>query len=686
MNPYPYQRRCLSALWSAYRSGRGSALFQMATGLGKTVTAGLFLKRWLEERLGRILVLCHQNYLIDQLHDRITHVVGERYSSGLYYGRRRAVGRPDMLFGSFQTMLKRRERFGADEFSLVLVDEAHHGKADTYEPTLRYFTPRFLMGMTATVERDDGRDIRELFGPEVFSLGTADALAQGLLSPVRYCLFLDSNRTLDEALGGVEPEKCSIRAFEERFFDHRTEEEISRILVERMSRVRGSRALIFGSDVAQCNRIHRLLAPHIPAAALHYEVDDEDRRTRLEAFRSGELRVLSTRDMLNEGIDVPEVTLTVFLRATGSRRIFLQQLGRALRRHADKDEVEVLDFVANCERLMLVQDFEREVRDAEGRSRHGRPVGGGRFAIHDGDAAVGADFVQRLKDVVEVLSRIETGWTNESAIEALQRLYAEKKAPISCRDVEAASTKGLSPCTEWLRKRFDPEGRSFIPAMRAAGVPAVSDGKPKWRKDSALEALRQLHATLKRPISNRDIENASKENLCPSIDWFRKRFDPERRSHIPALKAAGVPSLARPRPAWTGETAIEAIRKLHRAKGAPLSTTDVQEASKKGECPSPGWIRKHFDPEGDSLESALRAMGVPPRGRGALEWTRATGLSALRTLHGKLGKPLTLADIVSAMKRGLCPGPSWLKEEFDPEKRSLLPALEAAGVPGAIDS
>src|SRR3989344_1288401 len=191
-----YQAKCLDQLTESRRHGKKRALVVMASGLGKTVTAALDAKRWLTSHGGKLLYLCHQNDILEQARTTFESVLGSKRLYGYFHGQEKDRHRVDCLFASFQTMRKNRNGFKPREFSYTVVDESHHGHAPTYRPTLDYFQPKFLLGITATPERTDLQDIRKVYGEEVYSLPLEDALAQGLLTPVDYRLLTDEIQNL----------------------------------------------------------------------------------------------------------------------------------------------------------------------------------------------------------------------------------------------------------------------------------------------------------------------------------------------------------------------------------------------------------------------------------------------------------------------------------------------------------
>lgn len=361
MQPLSYQSDCLKALSVARQKHRRKALVVMATGLGKTVVSAFDIQRLLAEKPGRVLYLCHQNDILRQARETFEDILGDSYSYGYFHGTEKHLHHVDVLFASFQTMATWRDAFHQDEFRYVVVDEVHHAHAATFRPTVEYFTPDFLVGLTATPKRMDGLDITELFSKPVYELGLFKALAHGYLCEVDYRVMTDEIQNagvLDTPVG-----KLSIAELNRTIFIPKRDEEIVRIIGEKVKEVQNPRVMIFCNSIAHAERMASLM-PH--AAVVHSKLKHDEKQKRLNAFRRGDINTVLTVDILNEGIDVPQANVIVFLRSTQSKTIFLQQLGRGLRKALGKLKVLVLDFVANCERIEMIDDLMQGTKQALG--------------------------------------------------------------------------------------------------------------------------------------------------------------------------------------------------------------------------------------------------------------------------------------------------------------------------------
>lgn len=357
-HPFSYQEECLSALTSVREEGAESALVVMASGLGKTVTVAFDVKNWLQSGgRGRVMYLCHQNEILNQAKTTLQAVIGSDKSYGFFHGQEKNLHEVDFLFASFQTMEKCFKVFDQNEFAYIVVDESHHSHADTYRKVIKYFQPKFLLGVTATPNRHDQKDIREIYGSEIYYLPLEEALARNLLTPVDY-RFLSDEIVLNGVLNTPKG-KLSVAYLNRKIFIPRRDEEIARIIEKHVSELADPRVIIFCATVKHCDHF----CAHVPTSlAIHSKISIKERIVRLELFRQGIVNTIVTVDCFNEGIDIPQANVVVFLRSTASPTIFLQQLGRGLRKSTGKDKVIALDFIGNCERINILYDLMRAVK------------------------------------------------------------------------------------------------------------------------------------------------------------------------------------------------------------------------------------------------------------------------------------------------------------------------------------
>ena len=675
----PYQEECLAALKDAYGRGVRFALFVLATGLGKTYVAMQFLEWLVRELLGasprrpRILVLCHQKPILRQLRKSFSDVLGSGYTYALYKPKQKEVTFPDVdiLFATFQVMSRRRKLFDRKYFDVLLVDEGHHSMADSYAATVRYFRARFRYAMTATPNRLDLRDIRSLFGQEVYSKPLAAALAEELLPKVVYKYFLESRgRLASEAVKG---RRASRRLLDRKFFAPRSsperDQKIADEIVKEMGGLAHPRALVFCQTVAACDEmVGYLTARGVRAAAVHNKVADDDQEERLEALRAGEVQAVVSRDILNEGKDLPAVHLVAVVRSTASRTIFEQQIGRGLR--PGKEQLTVLDFVANCDRIQQLADIVATVRATV---RRRAAAGTGTEATDDevespaatlaedtsdlpfAVEAGGVEFEVVYRDLLEVLGRLE--WTVESGSAALRSLAASlAKKTLSSVDIAAGSKAGRSPGIDWTKKYLAPETGLLPEALLALGLEPS-----EWTAETGKKALRELAARLgKATLSTADIVAGSKARRCPSFTWVTATLAPTLPE---ALVAAGLDPAE-----WTAEKAKAAFVDLAKRLGKKtLNKEDMNEGRRTGQTPGYEWAAANLAPGPKPLPRIMAFLGLEPP-----SWTAETARAALLALAARLGgRVLRRPDVDAACAEGETPSLTWAQKPLSPGEPNL---------------
>ena len=682
----PYQQACLRSLKTAFTGGAGFALFVLATGLGKTYVAVQFLD-WLLRKLRgtpaarpRVLVLCHQKPILRQLLKTFAGLLGGGRTYALYRPKHgdRTIPDVDVLFSTFQAMSRRKALFGRTYFDVVLVDEGHHARADSYEATIRYFQVRFRYAMTATPNRLDLRDIRSLFGPEVYSKPLAVALAENLLPRVVYKYFLESKgRTASAAVEGRRPRR---QLLDKRFFSARgtpaRDEKIADSIVAEMRALADPRALVFCQSIAACDRMTTYLVERgVRAAAVHSKVGDDEQEARLDALAAGQLEAIVARDVLNEGKDIPALNLVAIVRSTASRTIFEQQIGRGLR--PGKEELVVLDFVANCDRIQYLADMVAAVRAAGPGGKRAGGGGGGNvegvpvctlsgptedlpFEVRPGEV----EFEVVYKDLLEVLGRT-SAWTPESGAEALRAEAALLgKATLVTADILTGCNAGRCPSLTWACNHLAPRTGGMAEVLETLGLEPN-----RWTLESGKAALRDVAKRLgKNTLTTLDIRAASKKGECPGTEWVQEKLAPQSGRMREALAALGLEEGR-----WTVASAVKALRSLARRLGQQtVMTRDLDVEGTNGVCPSTHWIREHLAPETGSWEEAMRTAGLETS-----RWTLESGKAALSTLAKRLGKKtLAEVDIEAGSAAGDCPSTAWVRRNIG----SLSELREALGL------
>ena len=238
-------------------------------------------------------------------------------------------------------------KFSPDYFDYIVVDEVHHGGAKSYQSVLNYFIPKFLLGMTATPERGDNFDIYKLFDNNIaYEIRLHDALKEELLSPFHY--FGISDIEID---GELINEKSGIKKLTaDARVNHIIEK--SRFYGYSGDKIHG---LIFVSRIDEALLLEEKFQERgVKAIALTGDDSDEKRERSIAQLENGEIEYIITVDIFNEGVDIPCVNQVILLRPTESSIVYIQQLGRGLRKYPDKEYVVILDFIGNYEKNFLI--------------------------------------------------------------------------------------------------------------------------------------------------------------------------------------------------------------------------------------------------------------------------------------------------------------------------------------------
>jgi len=340
----------------------GRAQLVLATGLGKTLIMADAVSDLLEDGLikdRRVLVLAHTKELVDQLERSFwyqlpkwvpTHRLADGEVPSFWDG---------ITFATVQTARSRTDSL--PHFGLVLVDEAHHIAADMFRQTIAELQPEMLGGVTATPWRGDGYDIDQILGPPLVRLGIAEGLAKGFLAEVDYQLLADN---IDwKFVQESSRNNYSIPHLNKRLIIPTRDDKAARTIRETFTATRRRAGVVFSPTIVHAREFAAILRHYgFRAEAISSELPARDRDVMMSRFRAGDYDILTTVDLFNEGVDVPDVDLIAFMRVTHSRRIFVQQLGRGLRTSPGKDKVVVLDFVTDLRRIAEVVELDKAIR------------------------------------------------------------------------------------------------------------------------------------------------------------------------------------------------------------------------------------------------------------------------------------------------------------------------------------
>lgn len=357
-----YQEDIVGAACERFNSGFDRCQFVVATGLGKTVIAAELVTRLFREGTSKVLVMCHQRDLALQLEQGFWRQIGKSVPTRVFFDGVPPKPIDGINFGLYQTFTSYLSGIDPYDYDVVVVDEAHHALAHGFRKCISHLKPRFLVGMTATPWRGDGQNIDDVFGKPIEpQVSLVDGMQMGYLATVDYRMFADTIKWQD--VPRLTKGTMTIRDLNKRLFIPQRDEAVAGEVMKICKGIKQPRGIVFCSSIEHCHRFSGLFMsmssiPCIPISG----VEKRDRQKTLMKFGAGEIPFVSAVDVLNEGIDVPDVNLVVFLRSTHSRRIFVQQLGRGLRIAKDKDTVVVADFVTDIRRIAEVMDMDQKAR------------------------------------------------------------------------------------------------------------------------------------------------------------------------------------------------------------------------------------------------------------------------------------------------------------------------------------
>ena len=365
VQPYSYQQEILDKL-EAERAVRGYTrnLVVAATGTGKTVVSALDYRRFRRQNPCspcRLLFVAHREEILRQSLYTFRAVLKDANFGEMFVGNIRPESL-DNLFISIQTFNSRNftEKTTADFYDYIVVDEFHHAAAPTYQKLLTYYQPKILLGLTATPERMDGKDILPYFSNRIAAeIRLPEAIDRKLLCPFQYfgvtdVVDLDSLRW---TAGGYDRTELSNIYTISGLVAKRRADLVIESLLKYVTDIDDVKGLGFCVSVEHAKFMANIFNERgIPSRFLTGDFPDEERKDAKNKLVSGQVRFIFVVDIYNEGVDIPEVNTVLFLRPTESLTVFLQQLGRGLRLSEGKECLTVLDFIGQANKKYNFED------------------------------------------------------------------------------------------------------------------------------------------------------------------------------------------------------------------------------------------------------------------------------------------------------------------------------------------
>jgi len=331
----------------------------MPTGTGKTFLASLWFKKQLENNpKSKLLFICHNKDILSQANEReFQNCLRDlELTYGYYNAKEKNI--QQATFATVQTLVRNLDKFSKDFFDYVIVDEAHHYQAKTFKKVVKYFNPKFLLGLTATPYRMDGKDIFKVCGKVVYKAKINDAIKKGLLTKIKYyCVDNDIDFSNVKWNGSNYDEKDLNKTLCVKEYD----EAIIKEYVETVKNKFGKdKTICFCATIEHCYRMQKLFndkgfktvaltSKNLKRSSLWVGT----REKIVRDFKDGKYEIIFVRDLFNEGVDIPDANCVMMLRPTESHTIFTQQIGRGLRNLPNKDYLLILDFTGNAKRCAI---------------------------------------------------------------------------------------------------------------------------------------------------------------------------------------------------------------------------------------------------------------------------------------------------------------------------------------------
>ncbi|ESW93120.1 MULTISPECIES: DEAD/DEAH box helicase family protein [unclassified Mesorhizobium] len=394
----PYQQDALAR----FREGltdTGRSQIVLATGLGKTVVMAEVVSDMYRDGLireNRVLVLADKRELVRQLQFGFWYQLPKWVPTHLLSGDETPSFYDGITFATVQSVIGRVDDLPS--FGLVLVDEAHHIGSTTFRRALEALEPPMVGGVTATPWRGDGFDIDAILGKPLVRLGISDGLKNRYLSEVDYRLLADN---IDwKFVQDRSVHNYSLNQLNKKLIMPTRDEEAARQIAEVFKHEERRGGIVFSPTVDHAESFAGSLRGFsLRAESISSRQDARERDRLMAMFRRGDIDLLTSVDLFNEGVDVPDVDLIVFMRATHSRRIFVQQLGRGLRLSPGKDKVVVLDFVTDLRRIAELVELQKAASGPLERL----PLG--HHLINFRDASAGSFMFEWMKDQADLMLR-----------------------------------------------------------------------------------------------------------------------------------------------------------------------------------------------------------------------------------------------------------------------------------------
>ena len=383
------QKDALSALNSHQKSDGSDGVVVMPTGSGKTFLAVTWFKEQLVKNPeAKLLFICHNKDILSQANEKEFQVYLKDYnlSYGYYHGTEKSI-QAQIVFATVQTLFKNLHKFAAKYFDYIIVDEAHHYQALSFKKVIEYFSPKFLLGLTATPDRLDNKNIFEVCGNSLYNANAEFAIKNDILCKFNYYCVDNSVDFSDLVWNGYKYKESDLnRKLCVEEYDSAFLKDYKNLVIKKFKR---KKTICFCATVEHAHRMANLFALNgISAVALTGKKSNETRATIqpkkrkqiVKDFSEGVYDIIFVRDLFNEGVNIPNADCIMLMRPTSSKTIFAQQIGRGLRKFEGKSNLLILDFVGNAKKSeinfeylssLIGNDIQKEVLSKIQKSSHG---------------------------------------------------------------------------------------------------------------------------------------------------------------------------------------------------------------------------------------------------------------------------------------------------------------------------
>ena len=370
--PRDYQSSAIEDALDAILGKGSKAQVHFATGLGKSIVLAEVARYFLEKDAKcKVLLLAEQTTLISQLESDMWPQLSANISTRVWGGKKHNQIPTDftgLTVAMRQSILPiiRKNIELLPEFDLIMIDECHHAMSPTFLEVINSLNAPKLFGVTATPWRGDGKQLKEIFGEAVATMGIVEGIRRGFLSDLNYNMMIDD---IDWSVVNDNTEHYTVKSLNSKLFVPTRDEEMCGKIISKWRDKGEPKTITFCRSKEHAKRLQGILnSMGMPS---QYIVSGEstgfEQGKTMTQFRAGKFSNLISVDMINEGVDLPDVSMVIFARVTQSRRIFIQQLGRGLRINPDnpKGKTEVLDFVADIRQIasgLILNQQDRKYR------------------------------------------------------------------------------------------------------------------------------------------------------------------------------------------------------------------------------------------------------------------------------------------------------------------------------------